>query len=129
VDGSGLSVSKPVYGRNQRAVSAPSGGLSRRAFRPDNLLMGGTAMKASETEARALCEPSNAEQADWPDATRDYVHGLEAAIEALPTREMRVVAEIVTWLRTMSGGAKMPEPLADAIEARWGEHLKETDNG
>jgi len=29
-----------------------------------------------------LIEPSNTEQAEWPDATRDYVHGLEEALLA-----------------------------------------------
>ena len=30
-----------------------------------------------------IVEPSNAEQTDWPDATRNYVHGLETEITRL----------------------------------------------
>lgn len=30
-----------------------------------------------------MIEPSDAEQATWPDATRDYVHALAARIERL----------------------------------------------
>ncbi len=45
-----------------------------------------------------LIEPSNAERAQWPDATRAYVEALEAAVQEAPlTRSDMIEALDCVW--------------------------------
>ena len=75
-----------------------------------------------------LVEPSNAEQASWPDATRDYVHGLEAAIQSLTAeRDAALAANYKSFTDGMETAAQICGSLAettyddtDAFEAATG---------
>lgn len=62
-----------------------------------------------------MTEPSDAEQATWPDATRDYVHSLEAQIE-------RLRAVLTRWseyddIDRIMGGVKAYEKLVADTDA------------
>lgn len=48
---------------------------------------------APSADYAGLVEPSNAEQADWPDCTRDYVAALSCEVERLKTRLERTRPE------------------------------------
>lgn len=61
-----------------------------------------------------MIEPSNAEQADWSDTTRDYVHSLQIALERERSKALREAANICGTL------AETTYDSADGFEAATG---------
>ncbi len=59
-----------------------------------------------------MIEPSNEEQALWPDVTRDYIHDLEAEIERL--REACVNYDLALLLA-------FPNGASDEVFVHWND--------